>query len=103
MADALAERTAKLALHARSVQEGTEAAIASHFHDAFVTLDVLRESLLSETSHKTVRLMDREVEEAIGHLEAEVEDVKSTLKGLDVAKLKEKNVTRDELVERWSR
>lgn len=103
MAAALTERTTKLALHARSVQEGSETAIASALHDAYVTVGQLRESLLSETRFGTVTLMDREVEEAVMHLEVEVEGVKKGLADVDLTKLRERNVSRDDFVERWGR
>jgi hypothetical protein len=101
LADALVERVGKLAMHIKSVQEGSEATIATHIHDASLSLKLLRDSLLSETKFGSVRLMDKEVEEAIEHLEGEVGGMSEMVGRVDLERLRERNIKREELVERW--
>jgi hypothetical protein len=101
--EALTDRTNKLHGHAQNLQQSEEMAIASHLHDSYITLQLLRDSILSETKLNSVRLVDEEIEEAIALMEKEVEDLKRDLDVIDVEKLKERNVNKDALVERWGR
>jgi len=98
---ALEDRTMKLNVHARSLQEGSEMSITCHLHDAQVTLAMLKQSLLSETQYKTVRLLDADVKEAVGMLESDVEDLKRAVGVVKLDVLKERSIRRDELVKQW--
>jgi hypothetical protein len=93
----------KLSGHAKSLQEVSEASIGSHLHDSQVTLQLLMESLLSETQYKSVSLMDKDVQEAMAKLERGVEEVKRETGAVNFDPLRERNVRRDELVARWAR
>jgi len=101
--DVLIDRQMKLNGHAKSLQEVSETSIGSHLHDSQVTLQLLMESLLSETQYKSVSLLDKEVQEAMAKLEEGVEEVKRETEAVNFDPLRESNVRRDELVERWAR
>lgn len=101
--DVLGDRIMKLYGHSMSLQEVSEASIGSHLHDSQVTLQLLMESLLSETPYKTVNLLDTEVQEAMDRLEWAVEEVKRDVAVVSLDPLRERNVRRDDLVERWAR
>lgn len=101
--DVVTDRQMKLNGHAKSLQEVSEASIGSHLHDSQVTLRLLMESLLSATQYKSVCLLDKEVQEAIGKLEKGVEEVKRETGAVNLDPLRERNVRKDELVERWAR
>jgi hypothetical protein len=101
--DVLTDRAMKLNGHAKSLQEVSEASIGSHLHDSQVTLQLLMESLLSETQYKSVSLVDEEIQEAIGKLEKGVEEIKREAEAVNLDSFREKNVRRDDLAERWAR
>jgi hypothetical protein len=101
--DVVTDRQMKLNGHAKSLQEVSEASVGSHLHDSRVTLQLLMESLLSATQYKSVSLLDKEVHEAIGKLEKGVEEVKRETGAVNLDPLRERNVRKDELVERWAR
>jgi hypothetical protein len=101
--DVLTDRMMKLNGHAKSLQEVSESSVGSHLHDSQVTLQLLMESLLSETPYKSVNLLDTEVLEAMGNLERGVEEVKRDVAVVNLDHLRERNVRRDDLVERWAR
>jgi hypothetical protein len=101
--DVLTDRMMKLNGHAKSLQEVSEASISSHLHDSQVTLQLLMESLLSETQYKSVSLLDTEVQDAMGTLERGVEEIKRHVGAVNLDPLRERNVRRDDLVERWAR
>lgn len=101
--DVLMDRQMKLNGHAKSLQEVSEISIGSHLHDSQVTLQLLVESLLFETQYKSVSLLDKEVQEAMGKLEKGVEEVKRETGAVNLDPLRERNVRRDDLVVRWAR
>lgn len=101
--DVLVDRATKLNSHAKSLQEVSEASIGSHLHDSQVTLQLLMESLLSETRYKSVSLLDKEMQDVMGELEKGVEKVKGDVGAINLDHLRERNIRRDELVERWAR
>lgn len=101
--EALADRTNKMHGHAQNLQESEETAVASHLHDSYLTLQLLRDSVLSETKYNKVNLVDEEIEEAVALMQKEVDDLKGDLENVDVERLRERNVNRDTLVDRWGR
>ncbi|KAF4636224.1 hypothetical protein G7Y89_g1879 [Cudoniella acicularis] len=99
----LADRVLKLDIHANSLQQTTELAISSHLLDANLTLQLLQDSLLAETMHGKVRLLDPDIESSVTMFEQEIEDLEAALEGVDLGLLSERNVKREEIVGRWSR
>jgi len=99
--DVLADRTIKLNGHVKSLQEVSEASIGSHLHDSKVTLQLLVDSLLSETQHKNVNLLDKEVQESMYKLEKVSKEMKRDIGAVNLDPLRQRNVRRDRLVERW--
>ncbi|RDW59618.1 hypothetical protein BP6252_12705 [Coleophoma cylindrospora] len=100
---AVQERTSKLEGHTYNVQKASEKSISSYLRDAQSTLQLLRDSLHVESLYGKVQLLDVDTESAIHILEKEVEDLQNPLTSIDLRKLQDKNVRRDELVQRWSR
>ncbi len=101
--DVLTDRTMKLNSHAKSLQEVSEASIGSHLHDSQLTLQFLMESLLAETQYKSVSLLEKEIQEAMSKLEKGLEQIKTEAGAVNLDPLRERNVRRDDLVERWAR
>lgn len=101
--DLLADRMMKLNGHMKSLEEVSEASIGSHLHDSQVTLQLLMNSVLSETRYRSVSLVDAEIQAAIGELEQGVEAIKRDIATVNLDPLREKNVRRDDFVERWIR
>jgi hypothetical protein len=99
----LSERVARLEGHANSLQSTTESSISSHLLDAQITLGLLQDCLLAETSHGKVQLLDPKVELEVANFDQEVQDVQKSLESMELHALQAKNVNREQLVERWSR
>jgi hypothetical protein len=93
----------KLKAHEQNLQAFSESAIAEHLHDAFVTVQLLQDSVLSETKSRKVQLVDEEVQAAISGLEQDLRNLRSDLQSIDIEKLRERNVNREALIERWAR
>jgi hypothetical protein len=100
---ALQDRVSKLEDHAKSLQSTTETSISSHLLDAHTTLQLLRDSLLSETPYNKVQLLDPELESAVDTFEEDVQDLQQKLDAVNLQKLQARSVHRERLVERWSR
>lgn len=93
----------KLEIHSTSLQSTTESSISSHLLDAHLTLQLLQDSLLAESLYSKVRLLDPDIEASVTMFEQEIEDLQRSLEGIDLSALQERNVKREQLVERWSR
>jgi len=92
----------KLDLQQHALQASTEAAVKEHMSDAFLTLQLLRDGVLSESRGRRVVLVDEEVQAAIAGLEQEVQELREDVVGVDLESLRERNQTREGFVERWS-
>lgn len=101
--DTLIDRMEKLKAHEQNLQASSESAIAEHLQDAFVTVQLLQDSMLSETKSRGVQLVDEEVQAAISGLEQDLSNLRNDLQSVDLEKLRERNVNREALVERWAR
>jgi len=101
--DTLTDRVEKLKAHEQNLQASSESAIAEHLQDAFVTVQLLQDSMLSETKSRGVQLVDEEVQAAISGLEQDLSNLRNDLQSVDLEKLRERNVNREALVERWAR
>ena len=99
----LSERLTKLEIHSTSLQSTTESSISAHFLDANLTLQLLQDSLLAESLYSKVRLLDPDIEASVTMFEQEIESLQGGLEGIDLSALQERNVKREQLVERWSR
>jgi hypothetical protein len=100
---ALRDRSTKLDIHATSLQTLTESSISSHLLDSHLTLQLLQDSLLAETLHHTVRLLDPDIEASVSMFQQEIEDLKSELEGVDLEQLQTRSVNREQLIARWAR
>ncbi|TVY80700.1 hypothetical protein LSUE1_G001664 [Lachnellula suecica] len=100
---ALSERLTKLEIHSLSLQSTTESAISSHLLDAHLTLQLLQDSLLAESLHHRVRLLDPDIEASVSMFEHEIRDLQADLEKVDLQGLQGRNIHREQLVERWSR
>jgi hypothetical protein len=103
LASTLASRRAKVHDVAQNVQDTFEGAAAKHVADGRLAIQLVRDSILSETPFGDVRLVDPEIEGSIAVLSQELATVDEKLKGIDgsLAKLRGKNPKRDELISRW--
>ncbi|CZT53298.1 uncharacterized protein RSE6_14783 [Rhynchosporium secalis] len=99
----LAERLARLEGHAASLQSTTESSISSHLLDARLTLGLLHDSLLSDSSYHKVRLLDPKLEADVSLFEQDVSRLQDDLEKVDLHSLSARNVHREQLIERWSR
>ena len=100
---ALSDRMRKLEGHAATLQSTSESSISSYLLDSHLTLQLLRESLLSDTSYNKVRLLNSETESDIASFELDVQDLQKNLDAVDLQKLSARNVHREQLIGRWSR
>lgn len=98
----LADRMNKLKVHNGNLQATTEASIASNVREAQGMLQLVHDSLLSETLFKEVRLLDQDAETLIAELEHELEEVQANQAKMDVEKLQVKSVSKEKFIERWS-
>lgn len=98
----LDDRLQKLRAHETSLQTSSEVAIGEHLQDAFITLQLLQDSLLSESKSGRIELVDEDVQAAIRGLEHELEDLRGDLQNVDLEKLRERDVNREAFIERWT-
>jgi hypothetical protein len=91
----------KLKAHEQSLQASSESAIGDHLQDAFATLQLLSDTMLSETKHHDIRLLDEEVHNAILGLEHELANMSGCLESLDIESMKQRNSHKEALIERW--
>ncbi|KFY64332.1 hypothetical protein V497_01747 [Pseudogymnoascus sp. VKM F-4516 (FW-969)] len=99
--ETLSDRIHKLKAHESGLQASTESAVGEHVQDAFATLQMLSDTMLSETKYQDIRLLDEEVQEAITGLDRELADLEGRLGRIDFERLKERNLTKEAFVERW--
>lgn len=99
--DTLADRAEKLKAYERNLQSNTETAITGHLQNSFATVQLLRDSMLSETKGREIQLADEEVQTAISGLELELNQLQNDLHSVDLDKLRERNAKRDSIIERW--
>ncbi|KFX91937.1 hypothetical protein V490_05658 [Pseudogymnoascus sp. VKM F-3557] len=99
--ETLTDKLHKLKAHETGLQASTEAAVGEHIQDAFATLQLLSDTMLSETKFQEIRLLDEEVQEAISGLDRELADLEGRLGRIDFERLKERNLTKEAFVERW--
>ncbi|TAQ87728.1 hypothetical protein B7494_g3962 [Chlorociboria aeruginascens] len=103
LSTALLDRQNKLKIHMSSLQLSTETTISNHLLDISLTLQLLHDSLLSETPHNKIHLFDPELQGMIGMLESEIQEVVTGLGEVDLQKVEEGNFHRAKIVERWGR
>ncbi|CCU81679.1 hypothetical protein BGHDH14_bgh04668 [Blumeria hordei DH14] len=99
----ISEKTARLAIHASSLQSTTESCIASHLLDSHVALNLLLDSLLDKSAYRTIRMVDPDLQNAEELLEQDIRNLQDKLATLDLHELQTRNVRRDQIVDRWSR
>ncbi|KAI9049955.1 hypothetical protein LZ554_006102 [Drepanopeziza brunnea f. sp. 'monogermtubi'] len=99
----VSERTSRLEGHADSLQSTTEQSISSHLLDAKMTMQLLRNALLSNSQYGKVRLIDLDLDNAVTTFEGDVQALQDSLEAVNLHNLQARNVHRDQLVERWSR
>ncbi|OBT99622.2 hypothetical protein VE01_03009 [Pseudogymnoascus verrucosus] len=100
--ETLSDKIQKLKAHEQGLQASSESAIGDHLQDAFATLQLLSDTMLSETKYQEIRLLDEEVQEAISGLDQELADLSSHLQSLDFERLKERNSHKEAFIERWA-
>ncbi|OBT58947.1 hypothetical protein VE04_00849 [Pseudogymnoascus sp. 24MN13] len=100
--ETLSDKIQKLKAHEQGFQASSESAIGDHLQDAFATLQLLSDTMLSETKYQEIRLLDEEVQEAISGLDQELADLSSHLQSLDFERLKERNSHKEAFIERWA-
>jgi hypothetical protein len=99
---ALSDRFTKLDIHTTNLQSTTESSISAHILDSHLTLQLLQDSLLAETLHHKVRLLDPDIEASVSMFHQEIEDLKSELDGMDLQRLQARNVNREQFIARWA-
>ncbi|KAF3769449.1 hypothetical protein M406DRAFT_343702 [Cryphonectria parasitica EP155] len=103
---ALAHRARKSAEVSRNVQSAFESSVSSCLSDARTAVQLIRDSVLAESSFAEVYLVDPGIEASIGVLAQEVHKVASRLESVDreaAVLVKGRNVKREEIVNRWGR
>ncbi|KAH8815499.1 hypothetical protein F5884DRAFT_772613 [Xylogone sp. PMI_703] len=100
---ALTDRSSKLDKHATGLQSTIESSISAHIHDAYITLQLLRDVQLSDTPYRTVQLLDSKLESSLKEFQTEIEHVQQTLAEVDLQSLEARNVHREQIIQRWSR
>lgn len=100
---ALLDRANKLDVHMTSLQSTTETSIASHLLDAHVTLNLLQDSLLADTKYHTIHLLDQNLEASVDMFEHDIQALQEELEAIDLYSLQNKNIHKEQLIERWSR
>ena len=101
LAHIVAERSNKTNDVSRNAQETFEATTVSNLEDARLAIQLLRDSVLAESSFAEVKLVDPEIEASIRVLGQEVEKVKERLDAVDARKGSGKSEKKDELLRRW--
>ncbi len=99
----LRERRMKDDSVARSAQEEFETITAERMEDAKRAVQLLRDSVLAETSFGEVNLVDPGIEASIDVLAQEVDKAKQKLDRFKDEKVGWGSLKRDEFVERWAR
>jgi hypothetical protein len=86
-----------------NVQQSFEGVAAKQVADGKLAIQLVRDSILAETSFGGARLMDPEIEGSIAVLSQELATVDEKLKGIDVgvSQLKGRNAKKDEFISRW--
>ncbi|PSR81085.1 hypothetical protein BD289DRAFT_454963 [Coniella lustricola] len=104
VANALADRTRKLADVSRDVQLSFEKSSSAHMADARSAVQLVRDSVLAESPYAEVHLADPGIEGSIGVLAQEVHSLHSRLDGVDkeaAVLTKGRNAKKDEILKRW--
>ncbi|KAK3295335.1 uncharacterized protein B0H64DRAFT_441756 [Chaetomium fimeti] len=103
LASALDTRRAKMRDVALNVQNTFEGVAAKQVADGKLAIQLVRDSILAESSFGDARLMDPEIEGSIAVLSQELATVDEKLKDINdgVGKLKGRNEKRDEFISRW--
>jgi hypothetical protein len=97
----LADRTAKVDDVAVSTQQGFESTTAVHLGDAARAVRLLLDTVLADSPHGHVRLVDAGIEDSIALIEQEVHKLRSQVKDADPTKARLESTKRRELVQRW--
>ncbi|KAH6635925.1 hypothetical protein F5144DRAFT_160823 [Chaetomium tenue] len=86
-----------------NVQQSFEGVAAKQVADGKLAIQLVRDSILAETSFGGARLMDPEIEGSIAVLSQELATVDEKLKDMDVrvGQLKGRNAKKDEFISRW--
>ena len=99
----IAERRAKLNNHLESLETSTDSTLSAYLDEADMVLELLRETLLADTKYGTVRLISKETEDSVEALNQEVNDISKAMSAINLDQLRERDLKRDQFVERWTR
>ncbi|EFY90559.1 hypothetical protein MAC_03337 [Metarhizium acridum CQMa 102] len=97
----LAERTRKGNDVAKGAQEGFEMTARAHVEDARRAIQLVRDSLLAESSFGDVKLVDPDMEGSISVLAQEVNKAKEKLRSLQGQSIVARSEKKDEFIQRW--
>jgi len=100
---AMSDRISKLEAHVTSVQSTTESSISCHLQDAHITLQLLRDSLLTESPYHQVQLLDPEIIYSVDKFEQDVQALQERIEAVNLQRLQTRSVHKEQLIERWSR
>lgn len=100
---ALSDRLGKLEGHLTNLHSTTESSISDHLQDARATLQLLQDSLLTESLYHKVQFLEPEIDSSIATFEEDLQELQKTLEAVNLRKLQVRNVHREKLVERWAR
>jgi hypothetical protein len=106
VANALTDRTRKLAEVSRDVQLSFEKSSSAHLFDARKALQLIRDSVLAESPYVEVHLADPGIEGSIGIMAQEVHNLYSHLDGVEkeaAVLAKGRNAKKEEILKRWGR
>lgn len=99
----LHERRLKDSNVAQGMQEDFESIAAERLEDAKRAIQLLRDSVLAETSFGQVSLVDPGIEQSIDVLGQEVDKAKEKLDRFESQRVGWGSMKRDEFIERWAR
>ncbi|TDZ40706.1 hypothetical protein CTRI78_v010175 [Colletotrichum trifolii] len=99
----LLDRQTKAREVARNAQESLEQTASKHLTDSKLAIQLLRDSLLAESSFGDVRLVDEGIEASIAVLGQEVEKVKERVERVDAGKARQRSERKREILQRWGR
>lgn len=102
LAETAVERAAKWEDVARSGQDSYENLASSHMEDLRCALQLLRDSLLAESSFSQVKLSDPEIEGSISFLSNEVDQIQDRLDRANARiGMTRKSEKKEDILRRW--
>ena len=96
------EASTKTKESAEDIHLSTKVALASQFEGFHSVQNQILDSLLADTTHRTVVLCDQNLWSRKSALESSNGSIGSGLASLDMAKVQESSKDRDDLVDRWA-